>query len=342
MGRTGRRLTTRAVPAPWRRFVFSLGALVVVVAIGVVGYVAFGMSVLDALYQTVTTLTTVGFRELTPFGTGEKLFTIGLIVLGVGVTLAALASLVEVVIEGHLRTTFGRYRMDRRIAELEGHVVLCGWGRVGRAIARSLGEHGREFVVIDRDETRLTGLDCPWVLGDATLDETLRRAGIERASSLVAALTADADNLFVTMSGRALAPQLFIVARARAEQSSALLTRGGADRVVNPQEIGGARIAAFLAQPNVAEFLDVVMHERTLDFRIEEVAIPPDSPLAGRSLQEAGLRERTGSLVLALRRPDGSFNTNPDPRTTLEVGHVVIAIGTPAGLIDLERAVGAR
>ena len=317
----------------------SLGALAIVVIAGVVGYVILGMNTLDALYQTITTLTTVGFRELAPFGTSEKVFTIVLLVVGVGTTLTALTALFEVVLEGHLGSMLGRYRMDRRIGELEDHVVLCGWGRVGKAIARELTAHNRSFVVVDQDPERLEGITHPWVLGDATLDQTLLAAGIERASSLVAALTTDADNLFITMTGRALKPSLFIVSRARAEQSAPLLTRGGADRVVNPQELGGARIAAFLAQPNVAEFVDVVMHERSLDFRIEEVTVPPGSVVAGGSLIDTELRERTGALIIAVRLADGTFVTNPAPTTRIEIGNVLIAIGTPDSLELLEKVV---
>jgi voltage-gated potassium channel len=332
--------------SPWRRFVVALSAVAFVNVMGTVGYLLFGFGLLDAMYQTITTVTTVGFRELQEFGTGEKIFTIILILLGVSTSLYALTAAVEIVLEGHLRTHFGRRRMDRTIAALRDHVVLCGWGRVGRAIARELGAAHLPCVVVDIDEDRLADCPYPWVLGDATSDDTLRRAGLAKAQSLVAALSTDADNLFITLSGRALKPSLFIVARARAEESLDKLARAGADRVVNPQELGGARIAAFLARPNVAEFLDVVMHERNLEFRMEEVPVLVDSPLIGHTLWEGRIRERTGSLVLAIRRPDGTFNTNPSADTMLKVGQVIIAVGTAEGLAALEALVnpstGAR
>ena len=150
------------------------------------------------------------------------------------------------------------------------------------------------MLVVDRDPERVATIHGPpWVLGDATSDDVLRRAGIERARALVAALATDADNLFITLSGRALRPDLFIVARAREESSVEKLTRAGADRVVNPQEIGGARIAAFLLQPHVTEFLDVVMHDRSIELRLEEVTVPSDSPLAGQTLRQAHVRDKT-------------------------------------------------
>jgi voltage-gated potassium channel len=156
----------------------------------------------------------------------------------------------------------------------------------------------------------------------------LRSAGVERAAGLVAAVDSDASNSFIVLSARALNPGLFIVARARGQDSEDKLLRAGANRVVNPQIIGGARMAAFLLRPHVAEFLDVVMHERTLEFRLEEVAISTTSPIAGQTLRDAHLRDRTGALVLALRDEDGTFLTNPPPDTKMRAGQVVIAIGT--------------
>ena len=183
---------------------------------------------------------------------------------------------------------------------------------------------------------RVAGIPYPTVVADATLDDTLRTAGIGRASALVAALAGDAENLFVTLSGRALNPALFIVARARQDDSVAKLTQAGADRVVNPQELGAARMASFIVQPHVAEFVDVVMHERSLEFRMQELAMTAGSPLARAvAALAADLRERANVLVLALRLADGTFVNNPDPDTSLEADQVLIAVGTGD---DLEAA----
>ena len=218
--------------------------------------------------------------------------------------------------------------MDRKISQLSGHTIVCGWGRVGAAVAHDLDREGHKVVVIDQSTDRVRGLEFPTVVGDATRDDTLKAAGIERANALVAALDGDADNLFVTLSGRDLMPGLFIVARARADESIIKLEHAGADRVVNPQELGAARMASFVSSPNVAEFVDVVMHDRSLEFRMREFDIPSDSPIAGKSLRDANLRELSGALVLALRAPDGTFTTNPTGNTVLEPRHVIIAIGT--------------
>jgi voltage-gated potassium channel len=317
----------------------GLGLLALIIVGGTVGYVLLGLGFLDALYQTVTTISTVGFREVEPFDEGAKIFTIVLVLAGVGTALYTLSVLIETLVEGRVTDLFGRRRMQRRINELRGHVVVCGWGRVGRTIASFVEGAGREVVVVDRDPDRVAKVPHPVVEGDATDDVILKAAGLERAHALIAALDTDAGNLYVTLSGRALAPNLFIVARARVESAEAKLAQAGADRVVNPQKIGGARMAAFALQPHVAEFLDVVMHDGSLEFRIEEVDIPPGSALAGQSLRDAHLRDRTGALVLAMRDGAGAFNTNPPPDTRMETGQVLIAIGTGAQLASLSEAV---
>ncbi len=305
--------------------------LAVMVA-GTLGYWAFGFSLLDAMYQTITTITTVGFRELEVFGTADKWFTLVLIVVGVSTVLYSFSLVVQTVVEGQLREFVGRRRMDRQIKNMSGHTIVCGWGRVGAAVAHDLERAGEGVVVIDADADRVRDVPYPTVLGDATRDEVLREAGIERAKSLIAALDGDAANLFVTLSGRDLVPGLFIVARARADESVTKLEHAGADRVVNPQELGAARMASFVASPNVAEFVDVVMHERSLEFRMQEFNIQQGSPIAGKTLRQANLREASGALVLALRDPHGTFTTNPKGDTRMEHGHIVIAVGTDEDL----------
>ena len=328
--------TVRAVTSPLTRLRLAVLAVGLVLVLGTAGYMVLGLSLLDAIYQTVTTVTTVGFREIGEFGTAEQVFTIFLIVVGVGLVLYTFTLVVQAVVEGQLREIVGRRRMDRKIADMTGHVVLCGWGRVGRAVAADLVHAGQQVVVVDSDAGRLGGVPYPTVVGDATLDGTLRSAGIERASSLVAALADDAANLFVTLSGRTLNPSLFVVARARQEDSVDKLASAGADRVVNPQELGAARMASFVVRPHVAEFIDVVMHERSMEFRMQEVTVPETSPLAGKSLRELDLRQQAGVLVLAVRESSGAFRSNPDTDTKVLAGDVVIAVGTEH---DLQRLV---
>jgi len=324
----------------WRRLRIALLVLAGIMIVGTIGYLILGFPLLDAVYQAVTTLTTVGFREVHPLSSAGKIFTIVLILFGVGTALYALGVLIQTLVEGDLRGVFGRKRMDRKIADLHDHVIVCGWGRVGRAIAKEIGD-AAPIVVLDRDAARLADSPHLWLAGDVTDDAVLLGAGLQRARALVAALDTDAGNLFVTLSARALRPDIFIVSRVRVDESVEKLVRAGADRVVNPQSIGGSRMAAFVLQPHVTEFLDVVMHDRDIEFRLEEVTVPPASSVVGRTLRESHIRDLTGALVLALRDSAGEFVSNPAPEQRIAAGDVLIAIGTSAELVELGRLVGA-
>lgn len=305
----------------------GLIGLVAVLVAGTAGYLGFGYGPVDAVFQTVITITTVGFGEVHRFGAGEKVYTIFLILAGVGMAAYTFGVLVETFVEGYLADAFGRRRMERRINDMGGHVVLCGWGRVGRAISRYLVASHLEVVVVDSSPERVGTVDGPSLCGDATDEDVLRAAGIERASVLITALNSDADNLYVTLTGRSMRGDLFIVSRTASESAVAKLLQAGADRVVNPQDLGGARMAALAAQPHVAEFLDVVMHDGSLEFRLEQVEVPARSPLVGQSLRSARVHARTGALVLALRHPGEAFRTNPPPEAQIAAGDVLVVIG---------------
>ena len=320
---------------PFRRVQIGLASLALVVVIGTVGYSLLGFAPLEAFYETIVTVSTVGYGFPHPIGTGVKIFTIVLILLGVGTALYTFTVTLELLMDGHMRELIRRRRMDRGIGRMTGHVVICGWGRVGREVARYLSNAGQQIVVVDRDAERLASIDYPTVIGDVTDDDTLLRAGIERAGTLIAALDSDADNLFVTVSSRSFNPSIHVIARARGASSEAKLLRVGADRVVNPQRLGGDRMAAFVTQPHVVDFVDVVMHDGSLEFRLEEVLIGADSPLAGETLRSTKVHEQTGALVLAIRRPDGSFTPNPSPEDQLAAGDVLIGVGTAEQLAAL-------
>ena len=332
----------RGLPADerWSSLLRAVTLLLGVLGIGTLGYLAIGLSPLDALYQSVTTVTTVGFREAGEPTAAFRWFTIFLVLLGVGSVLYALGVLLEALVEGRISEQFERRRMERQLADLRDHVVVCGWGRVGQAIGAALGRSHTEVVVIEREADLAGAVPGYFVDGDATDDGVLRRAGVERCRALVVALPQDADNVYVTLSARRRRPDLFIVARAHVETAEALLIQAGADRVVNPQAIGGARMAALIDQPHVADFLDVAMHNAGLQFQLAELTVAADSPVAGRSLRDAHLRDATGALVLAVRSADGEFRTNPDPSDVMEAGEVLIAIGTDAQLAALRRLVG--
>lgn len=321
---------------PLHRIRIAVLALVAVTIFGTVGYLLLGFSLLEASYQTVTTVATVGFREVRPLSPAGQVFTMVLIVVGVGTVLYNLGVVVEAVTEGHLRTTMEERRMSKDIAAMSGHVIVCGYGRVGRSASDFLRSTGERVVLVDNDPERFADLapEIPRVLGDVTRDEVLLAAGLAHARAVVVCLESDADTVYTTLSARALRPDVVIVARARTTGSKTKLELAGANRAVNPQRIGGRRLAAFALQPDVAEFLDVVMHEDSLDWRVQQVPVDADTALAGVSVGEC--RDRTGVLPLAVRRSRGAaLEANPDPALTLPAGAVLIVMGTQAELAAL-------
>lgn len=303
---------------------------------GTVGYVALGLELLDAVYQTVITISTVGYREVGQVGDRYQVFTVFLILFGTGTSLYTLGVLIETMFEGRLDSQFRRRRMQRGIDRLSDHVVLCGYGQVGRAIEEELIRAGETVVTIDRKEPEYIRAieDHRMVIGDVTDDIILLQAGLDRARTLVVALDSDTDNLFITLTARAINPGLFIVARANVSATGPKLRRAGAAWVVNTQQIGGARMAALVSHPEVAEFLDVVMHDGDLEVRLSEVLVTDGSVFADRSLADCGIRTRTGATVLAVRR-GGSFVTNPSRHFVLLPGDLLIALGTEEHLAAL-------
>ncbi len=335
-----RRLRFRGGPFDgemWHRLRVATAVLAAVIAVGTLGYLLLGLSLLDALYQTVITVSTVGFRELGEVSTTYKIFSIILIMLGAGSVLYTLGVFLETLVEGRLTKEFGRRRMVQDIENLQDHIVVCGWGQVGQAITRTLVKEGNSVVVIDQDENIVDSHEF-FVVGDATDDAVLETAGIRRASALVVALNNAPANVYVTLSGRAAEPDLFIVARAITSSGVKKLHQAGANRVVNPHELGGANMAALVTQPNVAEFLDIAMHDRELNISITEIQIPSGSPIDKKPMRDCG---PSGVTILAVRKRDGDFIHHPDKDAMLREGDVVIALGTDEAHQELRRMASA-
>lgn len=312
-----------------RRIKIAMLGLVGTIAFGVLGYMALGLTLLEALYQTVFTVATVGYTELYERTPAAEVFTIVLILLGVGVVLYNLGVIVEGFTEGHIREYIGRRRMDRTIESVRGHVIVCGHGRVGSAAVRHLLDTGHPVVVVDHDPDRLQDCPVPWVIGDASNDDVLRHAGIERARGLICALDTDADTTYATLSARALCPELVIISRARTMDSKDKLVRAGATRAVNPQLIGGRRMASFALHADVAEFLDGVMHSEEVDHEFEQVRVDPGSPFAGKRLSDIDMFRDMSVPVLAIRAPrHGAFLTNPPRATVIEPGATLILLAS--------------
>lgn len=312
-----------------RRLVTAALGLVVVIAIGTVGYMMLGLGFIAALYQTVFTVATVGYTELYERSTAAEIFTIVLIVLGVGTVLYNLGVLAEALTEGHLREYLRRRRMDAVIATKRGHVVVVGFGRTGREAVSQLVAAGHDVVAIDSNPARLAHASVAHLVGDGTRDEILQEAGIAHARAVIVALDTDAATVYATLSARALNPQVVIISRAHAVESKAKIVLAGATRAVNPQLIGGRRMASFALHADVAEFLDGVMHSDEVDHEFEQVRIHAASPFAGKRLADIDLFRELAVPVLAVRFPDkGAFLTNPPRSTRLDAGCTLILLAS--------------
>ena len=324
-----------------RRVQGAVLALVVIATVGVLGYMVFeGWSFLDALYMTVITLTTVGYKEVRELDTSGQLWTMALLITGVGTLFYAAVSFVELVVEGTIRGYFARRRMDATIKKLSGHYILCGYGRVGRQVAQEFSYEGVPFVVIDQDPKKVEeclDMGYPALLGEASEDTTLEEAGIGRAYGLVATVNSDADNVFVVLSARKINPRLHIVARASSDESASKLEIAGADRTLSPYAVGGRRLASLATHPHIVDFLDIVTHgEEGIEFRLEEFRVPKDPTVADHTIGELRIGERTGAIVLAIRTSDGKFDTTPSANDRLQAGDTLIALGSREQITRLE------
>ena len=328
--------TKRSGKDPWRRFRAGVTVLAVVIVGGTAGYAGLGLSPLDAIYQTVITISTVGYREVGEVGDHYQVFTVVLILFGTGTSLYTLSVLIETMFEGRLDGQFRRRRMQRKINRLSNHVVLCGYGQVGRAIEEELVGAGEMVVTVDQQEPDYPpALDRNlMVIGDATDDHIILQAGLDRAKTLILALDSDIDNLFIALTARSINPDLFIVARANDSGVIPKLLKVGVNRVVNTDRIGGARMAALVVHPEVAEFLDIVMQDREFAVRLAETRITKNSAFAHRSLQKCAIRTISGANVLAVRR-QGSFITNPSRDFVLLPDNLLISMGTSEQLNSL-------
>lgn len=315
------------------RLILSIGLLLAVFGIGVIGYKILmpDMPVLDAIYMVVITMTTVGSRDAAQSGLAAEIWTILIIVFGVTVTMVVASSLATMFIEGEIGRIFGSRKLESRLRNLKNHIIVCGCGRMGRLLVQRLAERGVPLVVIEKDPTQLQlieKLDQPYVVGDATEETSLEHAGIATAQALVAVLASDADNVFVTLTARQMKTDLNIVARAEQFSSIPKLRHAGADRVMSPQAIGAERIANIITRPHIVDFVEVA--DKGVDLEMDEFAVSTDSPLAGKSLRESNIRQMAEVMVVAIRRQDGKTVFNPGAEQVVQPNDTLITIG-PAG-----------
>jgi voltage-gated potassium channel len=314
----------------------------VIIVVGGVGYVVIeGWSWVDAFYMSVITVTTVGFAEVHPLSPAGRLFTSILIVLGVAAITYSFTALANFLIAGELGDVLQEFRMKRKIEALQGHHVVCGFGRVGQQVCAQLVQEGRSFVVVDNKASaveRAIALGYLVVEGNAGDDDVLHNAGILRARGLVAAVESDAANLFVVLTARTLKPDLFVVARADTEDSVEKLQIAGADRVLSPYSLGGRLIAQTLLRPDVVDFLEAVMYDESLHLFLEELTVEVGSSLAASTVGQARIREATGANVLGLKHGENVM-VSPDSDHPLHPGDVIVALGTRQQLGELEKLV---
>ena len=327
-----------------KQFRLALIALVALVVLGTLGYhIIEGWSYLDSLYMTIITLGTVGYKEAHALGPAGKIFTMTLIVFGVAVVFWAGTSLIEAVVGEQVWHALQRKRMQKHITKLRDHYIICGFGRMGQQIVKDLQREGVPHAVIERNPEQLPKLiaqDIPFVEGDASDDKILRAAGIERARGLMTVAPSDEDNVFITLSARALNPKLFIVARSILEDNEDKLKMAGANRVMSPYVMGGRRMATAILRPNVLDFLELAMHTDDLQMMIEEVAIVPASPLAGKTIEGSRLKQDTGITPIAIKKASGRMVPNPDPNELMQEGDVLIVLGLADQLKRAEKLTG--
>ena len=297
-------------------------------------------SFLDGLYMTVITITTVGYSEVVPMNPSTKIFTIVLILVGVSFVLYVFGRITETVVEGGLRRIYGRMNMEKKIGQLQNHYIVCGFGRIGKVICRELVRNGKTLVIIENDPHEIEALKEEaflYIDGDASDDKVLQKAGIERASGLIAVVSTDAANVYIILSARGLNPNLFILARSSAEKNAETkLIRAGANKVISPYYIGATRMAQLLVRPTVIDFIDLTVHAGELGLRLEEMRVSRESVLCDKTLQDSGLRKEYDLIVVAIKRVEGKMLFNPTPQTTILPGDTLILLGDYQNIKELE------
>jgi voltage-gated potassium channel len=321
---------------PW----LATALLALVITGGTIGYVLIeGWTPWDAFYMTVITVTTVGYKEVHDLSFQGQVFTVVLLLAGVGAALYTFTLLATVIVEGGLPKRMRHRRYARMIDTIAGHFIVCGYGRIGSIVAREFMRQRVPFVVIEHDPDRAQQAVDNGVLAlnaDASREEVLKRAGIERARGLVAAVGTDAENVYTVLSARVLRPDLFIIGRAENEDSVRKLQRAGADRVISPYQIGAQQIAQTAIRPAVVDFVELATSSENLELAMEEITISPSSALVNQTIVDANLRQRFGVIVVGIQRQDRRMEFNPEPGTAILAGDKLVVLGHGESLKNLE------
>ncbi|MDY7031838.1 MAG: NAD-binding protein [Thermodesulfobacteriota bacterium] len=321
--------------------------LIIILFIGTIGYsVIQKWDLLDSLYMTIITITTVGFGEVSEMGVPGKLFTIGLIASGVGIAAYIVGSLSRMMVEGEIRAILGRRKLEKQIQTLTNHYIICGCGRIGSLVCKEFATFTKPlpFVVIEKDPEVIEKIEEDnylYVQGNSTEEDVLLKAGLKRAKGLVTAVSSDSDNVYITLTARELNPELFILARASDEGAEKKLLRAGADKVISPYHIGGRRMAQAILRPAVVDFLELAVHNKNMELQLEEIKVKRASQFVGVSLKDSGIRQNLGLIIVAIKKPTGDMVFNPSPESTIELGDTVLALGEKKNLVDMEKIMDA-
>ncbi|KGO34726.1 MAG: NAD-binding protein [Desulfoprunum sp.] len=320
----------------------SLFLLCVIIAFGTIGYTTIEhMAVFDAFYMTLITISTVGFSEITPLSQTGRVITVIIIVSGISLLTYTLGQIAKVIIEGELYKLMGRRKLGKQIAELTGHYIVCGFGRIGMVICEELAAEHIPFIVVEKQGEKieqLEKLEYLYLAGDATADEVLLQAGLMHAKGLATAVSSDADNVFITLTAKGLKPDIFVLSRAADLQNESKLLRAGASRVVCPYNMGGARMAQILQKPTVVDFLDSAMMSGDLGLKLEEAVVQPTSPLVGKTIVTSNLRRDFGVIIVAIKKADNGMIFNPGPQAIIDPLDVIVAIGKQEDMKRMRRA----
>lgn len=332
-------------PSPWwAGWRLSVVLLLSVIAAGTAGFVIIeGWPVFDALYMTVTTMTTVGYMEVHPLSRAGRIFNIGVVMFGVATVLYTFTFFMARLVEGDLQERWARRRRKRMLDELQNHFIICGYGRMGQIIAREFSRQSVPFVIIERDPERMNeAIEAGYlaVEADASSEAVLKRIGIDRARGFIAAVSTDAENVYAVLTARLLRPNLFIIGRAETDDAKMKLVRAGADRVLSPYQIGGLQLAQTALRPAVVDFVQLATSSDNLELNMEQVLIAPGSTIAGKTLVQANLRQRFGVIVVGIQRADGRMEFNPEPESIMRDGDFLVVLGKAASLRGLEAVAG--
>ncbi len=329
----------------YRKVIGILIVLTVVILTGTAGYWSLdGWTPMDALYMTVITIASVGYMEVHPLSNPARIFTIVLIFAGSGVLIYGISVVTAFIVEGELTDVLRRTRMKRKINGLTGHYIVCGADRTGRYAIEELVRIKKDFVVIEKDQHRARELMDHGILcieGSSTRDQVLLQAGIERARGLITSLDTDAENLLVVITAKRLAPSVRVISKAIEDESEQKMTMVGADGVVMPDFIGGLRMASEMVRPSVVSFLDVMLREKDKTIRIEDVELPPGSPLAGKTFGESGIADIEGAALVAFKdKEKGSYTFNPSRTAVLSAGGILVIMGQVDVIEEIRKRAG--